>query len=178
MQHKTRTPGIQHFPGYKLRKWGTVPHNGLLVCNHESNTLELFNHAERIGGGFWPKEDSLITCIKWCSYLNTFLVLCSQSLYALNCCQEPFNIYPIAQVTPIDGNPMKYISINNDILLIKHGHGLFVDSYSLEKMKLIKRWTKNDFYPDTENTIYIHRIELYSNFCLAMNVEIDEDNDV
>ncbi|CAF1664166.1 unnamed protein product [Rotaria magnacalcarata] len=150
----------------------------LLVCNHESNTLELFNHAERIGGGFWPKEYSLITCIKWCSYLNTFLVLCSQSLYALNCCQEPFNIYPIAQVTPIDGNPMKYISINNDILLIKHGHGLFVDSYSLEKMKLIKRWTKNDFYPDTENTIYIHRIELYSNFCLAMNVEIDEDNDV
>ncbi|CAF3292747.1 unnamed protein product [Rotaria socialis] len=150
----------------------------LLVCNHESNTLELFNHVERIGGGFWPKDYSLITCIKWCSYLNTFLVLCSQSLYALNCCQEPFNIYPITQVTPIDGNPMKYISINNDILLIKHGHGLFVDSYSLEKMELIKRWTKNDFYPDTENTIYIHRIELYSNFCLAMNVEIDEDNDV
>ncbi|CAF5165047.1 unnamed protein product, partial [Rotaria sp. Silwood1] len=69
----------------------------LLVCNNESNTLELFNHEERIGGGFWPKEYSLITCIKWCSYLNTFLVLCSQSLYALNCSQEPFHIYPIKQ---------------------------------------------------------------------------------
>jgi hypothetical protein len=60
--------------------------------------LELYNHEERIGGGFWPEESSLITCIKWSSYLNTFLVLCSQSLYALNCSQEPFNISPISQV--------------------------------------------------------------------------------
>lgn len=82
------------------------------------------------------------------------------------------------QVTAINGNPMKYITVNNDIILIKHGDGLFIDSYSLEKMELIKRWTKNDFYPGVESTIYIHRIELYSNFYLAMNVEIDDDNDV
>ncbi|CAF0774813.1 unnamed protein product [Rotaria sordida] len=150
----------------------------LLVCNNESNTIELFNHEERIGGGFWSKEYSLITCIKWCPYLNTFLVLCSQSLYALNCSQEPFNIYPITQIKPINGNPMKYISVNNDLLLIKHGHGLFIDNYSLEKMELLKRWSKQDFYPNNENTIDIHRIELYSNFYLAMNVEINDDNDV
>ncbi|CAF3928253.1 unnamed protein product, partial [Rotaria sp. Silwood1] len=45
-------------------------------------------------------------------------------------------------------------------------------------MELIKRWSKKDFYPDNENTIDIHRIELYSNIYLAMNVEINDDNDV
>jgi hypothetical protein len=31
----------------------------------------------------------------------------------------------------IDGNPMEYVSLKNDLVLIKHGNGLFIDSYSL-----------------------------------------------
>ncbi|CAF0762555.1 unnamed protein product [Adineta steineri] len=150
----------------------------LLVCNNESHTIDLYDHDERIGGGFWPKESSIITCIKWCSHLNTFLVLCSQSLYALNCSHEPFNIYSISQITPIDGIPMKYLTINNDVMLIKHSNGSFIDKYSLKTMELIKRWTKNDFYVDDENTIDINRIEFYSNSYLAMNTEINDEMNV
>jgi len=74
---------------------------------------------------------------------------------------------------------MKYLSINNDLMLIKHGNGLFIDNYSLNTMELIKQWTKKDFYydDDDENLIDIHRIEFYSNFYLALNIEInDEEN--
>ncbi len=73
---------------------------------------------------------------------------------------------------------MKYLSVNNDIMLIKHGNGLFIDNYSLKTMELIQRWTKKDFYSDNENTIDIHRIEFYSNYYLAMNVEINDEKDV
>jgi hypothetical protein len=73
---------------------------------------------------------------------------------------------------------MKSISVNNDLMLIKHGNGLFIDNYSLKKMELINRWTKNDFYPDAENPINIHRVEFYSNVYLAMNVELNDDNNV
>lgn len=73
---------------------------------------------------------------------------------------------------------MKYISVYNDLLLIKHSHGLFIDEYSLEKMELIKRWSKEDLYPNDAERISIHRIELYSNCYLMMNVEIDDENDV
>ena len=45
-------------------------------------------------------------------------------------------------------------------------------------MELIKRWTKNDFYPAEDKPIDIHRIEFYANFYLAMNVEINDDQDV
>ncbi|UJR35141.1 hypothetical protein I4U23_027912 [Adineta vaga] len=150
----------------------------LLVCNYENNTLELYNHEERIGGGFWPKDSSGITCIKWCSYLNTFLVLCSQSLYALNCSQQPFNIHIITQITSIDGNPMKYLTLNNDLMLIKHGNGLFIDKYSLKSMELLKRWSKTDFYPNDESLVDIHRLEFSSNFYLVMNVEINDETNV
>lgn len=73
---------------------------------------------------------------------------------------------------------MKYLSVNNDLMLIKHGNGLFIDNYSLKTMELIKRWIKKDFYPNIENTIDIHRIEFYSNYYLAMNVEINDEKDV
>ncbi|CAF1631681.1 unnamed protein product [Adineta ricciae] len=150
----------------------------LLVCNYENNTLELYNHEERIGGGFWPKDSSLINCIKWCSCLNTFLVLCAQSLFALNCSQQPFNIHVIKQVTPIDGNPMKYLTLNNDLMLIKHGSGIFIDKYSLKTMELLKRWQKTDFYSNDDNSLEIHRLEFSSNFYLVMNVEINDELNV
>jgi len=74
---------------------------------------------------------------------------------------------------------MKYLSVNNDLMLIKHGNGLFLDNYSLKKMELIKRWIKKDFYlDDDDNTIDIHRIEFDSNFYLAMNVEINDEKNV
>ena len=74
---------------------------------------------------------------------------------------------------------MKYLSVNNDIMLIKHGNGLFIDNYSLKTMELIRRWTKKDFYPnDDDKNIDIHRIEFYSNYYLAMNVEINDEKDV
>ncbi len=73
---------------------------------------------------------------------------------------------------------MKYLSINNHFMLIKHGNGLFIDKYSLKTMELIKRWSKSDFYGDEENTIDIHRIEFYSNSYLAMNIEINDENNV
>ncbi len=41
-------------------------------------------------------------------------------------------------MTSIDGNPIKYLSVNNDLMLIKHGNGLFIDNYSLTLMELIK----------------------------------------
>ncbi len=38
-------------------------------------------------------------------------------------------------MTSIDGNPIKYLSVNNDLMLIKHGNGLFIDNYSLTTME-------------------------------------------
>ena len=74
---------------------------------------------------------------------------------------------------------MKYITVKNNLILIKHGNGIFIDKYSLETMQLIKRWSKNNFYTfDNEDEINIHRIEFYSNFYLAMNIEINEDKNV
>jgi len=73
---------------------------------------------------------------------------------------------------------MKYLSINNDLMLIKHGNGVFIDSYSLKTMELMKHWTKKDFYLNDENIIDIHRIEFYSNFYLAMNIEINDEKNL
>jgi len=73
---------------------------------------------------------------------------------------------------------MKYLSINNDLMLIKHGNGIFIDSYSLKTMELIKHLTKKDFYLNDENIIDIHRIEFYSNFYLAMNIEINDEKNL
>jgi hypothetical protein len=73
---------------------------------------------------------------------------------------------------------MKYLSVNNDLMLIKHGNGLFIENYSLKEMKLIQRWKKKDFYTNNEDIIDIHRIEFSSNFYLAMNVEINDEKDV
>jgi hypothetical protein len=47
----------------------------------------------------------------------------------------------------IDGNPMEYVSLKDDLVLIRHDKGLFMDNYSLKTMELIKHW-KKDFYPD------------------------------
>jgi len=149
----------------------------LLICNSEANRFELFNHEERIGGGFWSNDSSVITSIKWCSYLNTFLVLCTQSLYALNCSIEPFNIYHYSEIKPIDGNPMKYLSIQNDLMLIKHSNGTFIEYYSLKNFQLLKQWKKEEFYRENHSNISIHRIEFDANYNLAMNVEIDEEID-
>jgi hypothetical protein len=74
---------------------------------------------------------------------------------------------------------MKYLSINNDLMLIKHGNGVFIDSYSLKTMELIKHWIKKDFYSDDDDdTIDIHRIEFYSNIYLAMNIEINDEKNL
>jgi hypothetical protein len=43
------------------------------------------------------RKFSLITFIKWSSYLNTFFVLRSQLLSVLNGSPERFNMYPIYQ---------------------------------------------------------------------------------
>lgn len=75
---------------------------------------------------------------------------------------------------------MKYLSINNDLMLIKYSDGILIENYSLKTMELIQRWQKKDFYPedDEQINIAIHRIEFYSNYYLAMNVEINEEYDV
>lgn len=70
----------------------------MLIYNHNNETLQLFNHEERIGVGLWTKESSLVQCIKWSSYLNTFLILSTQTLHSLDCSQQPFHITPISQV--------------------------------------------------------------------------------
>ncbi len=72
---------------------------------------------------------------------------------------------------------MKYFSGNNGLILIEHGNGLFIDSYSLWTRELIEHWEK-DFYPDNWNSVDIHRIEFYSNHYLAMNVEVDNGKDI
>jgi hypothetical protein len=72
---------------------------------------------------------------------------------------------------------MKYLSANNDLILIKHGNGLLIDSYSLQTIELIKHREK-DFYPDNGHSIDIHRIEFYSNYYFAMNVEVNDEEDI
>lgn len=74
---------------------------------------------------------------------------------------------------------MKYLSVNNDLMLIKYGDGVLIENYSLKTMELIQHWHKEDFYPNDEQmTIEIHRIEFYSNYYLAMNVEMNDEKDV
>lgn len=75
---------------------------------------------------------------------------------------------------------MKYLSVNNDLMLIKYGDGVLIENYSLKTMELIQHWRKKDFYPNTDEqmNIQIHRIEFYSNYYLAMNVEINDEKDV
>jgi hypothetical protein len=38
---------------------------------------------------------------------------------------------------------MEYVSLKNDLVLIKHGNGLFIDSYSLWTMELIEHLEKD-----------------------------------
>ena len=76
---------------------------------------------------------------------------------------------------------MQYLSINNDLMLIKYGDGILIENYSLKTMDLVQHWQKKDFYPEDNEqqmNIAIHRIEFYSNYYLAMNVEINEEYDV
>ena len=73
---------------------------------------------------------------------------------------------------------MKHISVNNEFMIIKHGQGSTIDYYSMKTMQSIKRWSKRDFYPSDDDSMAIHRIELYSNSYLAMNVELNDENDV
>lgn len=73
---------------------------------------------------------------------------------------------------------MKYLSVQHDSMLIKHGNGVVIDFYSLKKLELIHRWSKSDFYKFDDVQVDIHRIEFYSNSFLAMNVELNEENDV
>ena len=73
---------------------------------------------------------------------------------------------------------MKYLTLNNDLMLIKHGSGVFIDKYSLKTMELLKRWQKTDFYSDDDSSLEIHRLEFSSNFYLVMNVEINDELNV
>ena len=73
---------------------------------------------------------------------------------------------------------MKSLCLDQDWMLIKHGSGSWIDYYSLKTFDLLKRWSKTDFYAYEQTTVEIHRMELYSNVYLAMNVELNEDTDV
>mgnify|MGYP001116989286 FL=1 len=72
---------------------------------------------------------------------------------------------------------MKYLSIQNDLMLIKHSNGTFIEYYSLKNFQLLKQWKKEEFYRENHSNISIHRIEFDANYNLAMNVEIDEEID-
>ncbi len=116
-------------------------------------------------------EFSLITFIKWSSYLNTFFLffVLNYSMYLMVLQNDLICIRFISR-----WSFMKYFSGNNGLILIEHGNGSFIDNYSLKTMELIKHW-KKDFYPDNRNSIVIHRIEFYSNYYLAINVEVNDE---
>ena len=73
---------------------------------------------------------------------------------------------------------MKYMSVYQQKLLIKHGNGVVIDFYSLKTFELVRRWSKKDFYDCDDTQFEIHRIELYTDSNLAMNVEINEERNV
>lgn len=78
-------------------------------------------------------------------------------------------------MTPIDGLPMKFVTVAKEIFSIQHGNGVFIDFYSFDRFELKNRLSAKDFYPTNDQNFEIHRIELLDDRVFSMNVEFDDE---